>query len=652
MNSCFALIFLCNFNYFKNCKISGHITKEMTSKKTKIELTSASEIPASSIKDKLAKVSSQPGVYLMKDAHGKVIYVGKARSLKKRLASYFARIGNITSRMDMKTEILIRNISDFDTIITDSEKEALILESNLIKRYKPRYNVILKDDKRYPSLRLDIKNPYPNLVVVRKISKNGALYFGPFSSSAAVQKTLKIIHKTFRLRKCKQKDFNRRSRPCLNYQIASCLGPCCLEVDNKIYDDIVKEVVLFLKGRTPDLIKKIKQEMISAANVHDYEKAAVLRDKMFALEQTLEKQVAVTNDFKDRDVLGIARSDENSMFTLLFIRSGFLIGTRNFKFSKTMSTDSEMIGEFIRQYYDTTRFVPKEILVPTLLEDAFLTEEMLSKIKGQKVRIISPKRGEKVRLVKMACQNAKNSLRELIAEVSKDTQLLVRLQQRLKMDKIPFRIECFDNSSISGKDAVSCMVVFEKGKPNKSLYRKYRLKTTVAKDDYACMAEVLSRRYGKGKTSEPHPDILMVDGGKGQLSIAVAVLTSLKLEKNIQLISIAKRNEKKGETQDKIYKPGQANPVNLGREGDLILFLERIRDEAHRFAISFHRERRIKTLMHSSLDSIQGVGEKRKLILLKHFKSIKKIRAATLEELSVLPGISYKLAKTIKNGLS
>ena len=623
----------------------------MTSKKTKFELTSVNEDPASSIKAKLAKVSSLPGVYLMKDANGKVIYVGKAISLKKRLASYFARIGNSTSRTDMKTEILIRNISGFDTIITDSEKEALILESNLIKRYKPRYNVILKDDKRYPSLRLDIKNPYPNLTVVRKISKDGALYFGPFSSSSAVQKTLKIIHRTFRLRKCKQKDFNRRTRPCLNNQIASCLGPCCLEVDNKIYDDIVKEVVLFLKGRTPDLIKKIKQEMISAATVRDYEKAAVLRDKMFALEQTLEKQVAVTNDFKDRDVLGIARSDENSMFILLFIRSGFLIGTRNFKFSETMSTESEMIGAFIRQYYDTTRFIPKEILLPTPIEDAFLTEEMLSKIKRQKVKVLSPKRGEKVRLVKMACQNAKNSLRELIAEVSKDTQLLVRLQQRLKMDRIPFRIECFDNSSISGKDAVSCMVVFEKGKPNKSLYRKYRLKTTIAKDDYACMAEVLSRRYRKGNTSEPYPDILMVDGGKGQLSIAVAVIASLKLEKIIQLISIAKKNEKKGETQDKIYKPGQANPVNLGRKGDLILFLERIRDEAHRFAISFHRERRIKTLMHSSLDSIQGVGEKRKLILLKHFKTIKKIRTATVEELSALPGFNLKIATNIKKAL-
>jgi excinuclease ABC subunit C len=590
----------------------------------------------------------------MKDVHSKVIYVGKARILKKRLASYFARIeNNSRSRLDMKTEILIRNISNFDTIITENEKEALILESNLIKRYKPRYNVILKDGKRYPSLRLDIKNPYPNLSVVRKIAKDGALYFGPFSSSGAVQKTLKIIHKTFKLRKCKQKDFNRRTRPCLNYQIESCLAPCCLDVDNKTYDDIVREVILFLKGRTPDLIKKIKQEMISAANVHDYEKAAVLRDKMFALEQTLEKQVAVTNDFKDRDVIGIARSDENSIVTLLFIRSGFLIGTRNFKFSETMSTKSEMIGAFIRQYYDTTRFVPKEILVPAPFEDTILIEEMLCKIKGQKVRVLSPKRGEKVRLVKMACQNAKNSLRELITEVSKDTQLLIRLQQRLKMDRLPFRIECFDNSSISGKDAVSCMVVFEKGKPNKSLYRKYRLKTSMAKDDYACMAEVLNRRYGKkGKTSEPYPDLLMVDGGKGQLNIAISILTSLKLEKKIQLISIAKRIEEKGEMQDKIYKPGQANPVNLGREGDLILFLERIRDEAHRFAISFHRKRRSRRLMHSSLDSIQGVGKKRKLILFNHFKSVKKIRAATLEELSALPGISYNLAKKIKSSLN
>jgi len=433
--------------------------------------------------------------------------------------------------------------------------------------------------------------------------------------------------------------------------MASCLAPCCLDVDKKTYDDIVKEVVLFLRGKTPDLIQKIKKEMTDASEVQDYEKAAVLRDKMFALEQTLEKQVAVTNDFKDRDVLGIARSDANSLLTLLFIRSGFLIGTRNFTFSETMSSEEEMIGGFIRQYYDATRFIPKEILVPTALEDAYLIEELLSSAKGQRVRISSPKRGQKARLVEMASQNAKHNLQEFIAEVSKDTELLVRLQRRLKMVRMPTRIECVDNSSISGKDAVSGMVVFENGKPKKSSYRKFRLKTNSARDDYACMAEVLQRRFGKGETSEPYPDILMVDGGKGQLNIAVSILKSLNLKKNIQLIGIAKKDEKKGETRDKIYKPGQANSIHWGREGDLILFLERIRDEAHRFAVSFHRERRRKTQMQSLLDSIKGIGEKRKKILLMHFKSIKKIRAASLEELSALPGIGYKTAEDIKSNL-
>ena len=620
--------------------------------KAKSESLSAFEHPIIGIRDKLSKVSTKPGVYLMKDVNGKVIYVGKAGCLKKRLASYFLRSGNSAWQMDLKTQMLIQNISDVDTIITGSEKEALILESNLIKRYRPRYNVILKDGKRYPSLRLDIKNPYPNLTIVRKTKKDGGLYFGPFSSAAAVRKTLQIIHKTFKLRKCKTKDFNRRSRPCLNHQMALCLAPCCLDVDKKIYDDIVKEVVLFLKGKTPDLIQKIKQEMISASNLQDYEKAAVLRDKLFALEQTLEKQVAVSNDFIDRDVLGLARSGEDSLFAILFIRGGFLIGTRDFKFSEILSTDAEMVGAFIRQYYDETRFIPKEILVPTSLDDALLMEDLLGKIKGEKVRILSPKRGEKVRLVKMAYQNAQNNLRDLLTEVSKDAQLLVRLRQRLKMDKMPWRIECFDNSSISGKDAVSGMVVFEKGKPNKSLYRKYRLKTEPAWDDCACMAEVLQRRYGKGEKSEPFPDLLMVDGGKGQLNAALSVIRSLGLDKSIQLISIAKKIDKKGETQDKIYKAGQVNPVNFGREGDLLLFLERIRDEAHRFAVSFHRKRRSKSLIISSLDSVSGIGEKRKKMLLTHYKSIQKIREATVEELSALPGISERLAKSIKEGLA
>ena len=623
----------------------------MSKKRMTTEMQPTMKGSATDIQDILPGITSAPGVYLMKDAQGTVIYVGKARNLKKRLASYFKKSRGNTLKMDIKTEILIQKISDFETIITGSEKEALILESNLIKRFRPRYNVILKDDKRYPSLRLDIKNPYPNLKVVRKVKKNGGLYFGPFASSAAVQKTLKIIHKTFKLRKCKTEYFKNRSRPCLNFQMDACLAPCCLDVDKQTYSETVNEVIQFLKGKTPDLIQQIKQKMISAAEMQDYEQAAVLRDKMFALEQTLETQVAVTNDFKDRDVIGIARSDDASLITLLFIRNGFFLGIRDFKFSETMSTENEMTGTFIRQYYEKAPFVPKEILVPSLPEDTLLLEELLSHIKGRQVRILAPKRGEKVRLVQRASQNAEDSLKAHKALIVNDVDLLSRLQQQLRMDRTPWRIECFDISNISGKSAVAGMVVFEKGKPNKSLYRKYKLQGRVIPDDYAYMAEVLKRRYGKGKKSEPYPDMLMVDGGKGQLNVAVAVIKSLKLEQKIQIISIAKKNEKKGETQDKIFKSGQTNLVNLGRRGDLLLFLERIRDEAHHFAISFHRKHRRNTFMHSSLDSIPGVGKKRKKILLTHFKSIKKIRTATLEELCALPGFNRRTAENVKRTL-
>ncbi len=604
------------------------------------------------IQDKLTRLSSKPGVYVMKDAKGNVIYVGKARNLKLRLASYFIRPQTGSSQLDVKTGVLLKKISDFETIITHTEKEALILESNLIKHHRPRYNVILKDDKRYPSLRLDIKSPYPNLRVVRKIKKNGGLFFGPFTSSAAVHKTLKIIHKTFKLRKCNTKGFKNRSRPCLNYQMAACLAPCCLDVDKKQYDEIVKEVILFLKGRTPELIQKIKKEMMSAANAQNYETAAILRDKMFALERTLEKQIAVTHDFKDRDVLGIARLPGSSVIELLFVRGGFLLGKRHFNFPETMATDAEMVGAFIRQYYEKAPFVPEEVLVPNALEDLSLHEEMLSSIKGRNVRILRPKKGEKLRLVKMAAQNAEQSLKDLRAAVTRNTDILVRLQKRLKMNKIPWRIECFDNSNISGTEAVSGMVVFEKGRPNKSLYRKYKIKTVASLNDYAFMAEVLKRRYGKGEKSKPYPDIMMVDGGKGQLNIAVSVIQSLGLEHQMQIISIAKKDEKKGEAQDKVYMPGRANAVSLGRGGDLLLFLQRIRDESHRFALSFHRKRRRKVFIRSELDTIPGIGKKRKALLLKHFKSIKKVRAATLEELSALPGINHKLAENVQKALN
>ena len=607
---------------------------------------------ASEIRERLSRVVPDPGVYIMKDVENNVIYVGKARNLKKRLFSYFNKLDTGSQQLDLKTRVLVKKIADFETILTRTEKEALILESNLIKRHRPCYNVILKDDKRYPSLRMDTQSPYPNLTIVRKIKKDGALYFGPFASASAVHQTLKIIHKTFKVRKCKTKFFKNRSRPCLNYQLNACLAPCCQEVDQKRYNKIIKEVILFLKGRTPELLQKIKSEMAAAAEVQNYEKAAVLRDKMFALEKTLEKQVAVTTDFGDRDVLAIARAAKFSLITLLVVRGGILLGTRSYSFSETMATEAEMIGTFIRQFYEKSPFIPKEILVSLKLEDADLLEELLSEIKGRKVRILCPQRGEKLRLVKMAVQNAENSLMDLMASEAVEQDILLRLRKRLKMDRLPQRIECFDNSNISGTGAVAAMVVFERAKAQNALYRKYRIRSMDGQDDYACMAEVLKRRFGKKEKSKPYPDILMVDGGKGQLNIAVAVIRDLNLEEKFAIISIAKKDDKKGETHDKIYKPGQTNPVSLGREGDLLLFLQKIRDEAHRVAISFHRKRRSMTLMQSALDTIPGIGSKRKRVLLKHFGSIQKIRSATLEELKAVPGISRNVADNIQKHLN
>jgi len=601
----------------------------------------------STIQDKLIGVSGEPGVYLMKDAAAKVIYIGKARNLRKRLASYFKNSGQLT----VKAGILASKISDIETIITRTEKEALILESNLIKRYKPRYNVVLKDDKRYPSLRIDVKDKYPNFTIVRKIGQDNALYFGPFASAQAVRETLRTINKTFKLRKCKARDFKNRTRPCLHCQMDGCLAPCCLDVEPDVYGEQVNEAILFLKGRTPDLIRKIKKQMESYAREQKFERAARLRDKIFFLERTIEKQIAVTTDFKDRDVFAISRSAEFSVVTVLSVRGGFLTGTRHYSFTETLSTGEEMMAAFIRQYYERHPSVPDELLVSIDLEDAELTAEWLGDLKKKKVKILQPKRGEKAQLVGVAIHNAENELKSLIASRSAEMDLLLRLQNNLKMERLPERIECFDNSNISGTQAVAAMVVFEKARAKTSFYRKYRIKTVSEHDDYAYMEEVLKRRFNKGEASKPYPDLLMVDGGKGQLNIALAVIRELNLAEKFDIIGIAKKDETKGETRDKIFKPGRANPLNFGKDEDLLLFLQRIRDEAHRFAITFHRQRRKKISLQSALDTIPGVGKKRKAALLQHFKSVKNIRAADSDEIGALPGFNRSVAESILKAL-
>jgi len=596
----------------------------------------------SELDNKRSDLPDLPGVYLMKDTKGRILYVGKARNLKKRVGSYFTK----GRSKDLKTRVLIEKIHDFDTIITHTEKEALILESNLIKKHRPKYNVILRDDKRYPCLRLDIKSPYPNLTIARKIQKDGALYFGPFASAGAVRETLKLIRRTFKLRKCKGPTLRTRQRPCLNYQMGLCLGPCSLPVDPGQYRAIVDEVILFLKGRTPELVERAKEAMEEAALRQDFESAAEYRDRLFALEKTLEKQVATTADFADRDVIGFARNGKVALITVLFVRGGFLLGNRPFFLPETLPSDQEVMASFVQQYYENAPFLPKEILLPCVPEDADLLEEWLEELKGEKVYMRVPQRGEKARILEMAMQNAKQSLDEHVHAAIAEADMLDRLQRRLALTRAPERIECFDLSNVAGAEGVGAMVVFDRGKPYRKGYRKFKIKMASGSDDYAMLREVLTRRYQTGCKNPPLPSLLMVDGGKGQLNVAVSVLKRLGLLGSFDVIGIAKKDPQRGEQEDKIFKPGRKNPVSL-RKAPELLFLQRIRDEAHRYVIAYHRKRRMMTYRKSLLETVPGIGGKRRAQLLKRFGSLKRIKEATFEEILAVPGMTRKAAKAL-----
>ena len=627
------------------------------------------------IKEKYEFAPSDPGVYLMKDIRGLIIYVGKAKNLKKRLGSYFVR----ESGHDPKTTLLIRNIVDFDLIITATEHEALILEATLIKKHKPKYNVFLKDGKNYPYFRIDTIQEYPVLQVVRKIKNDGAAYFGPYSSGQSVKKTLKQVNRIFKLRKCRQTQFTNRSRPCIQFQIKACLGPCCNNVPVEAYRKIVSDVSLFLKGRAPDLIKKLRQEMMAEAEQEQFEKAALIRDTIFAIEKSLEQQIAVSTDMMDRDVVACAGGEGRAVVTLLFVRSGYVVGTEHNCFDLDLnlnavdnnwSDTSQIMEAFLKQYYQSntehdyqgrekqnyqiSRFIPPQILVAEDFEDRRLLEETLSVSKGKKVNILMPERGEKRLVVEMAINNARRELETTISKNSENMETLTVLQKILGMENYPERIECFDNSNIAGTDPVSSMVVFINGEPSKSLYRKFIIKNVTGHDDYAYMAEVLARRFANNKGMNL-PDILVVDGGRGQLSIATAVLAELELEcpgltGKIRVIGLAKKDSDKGETHDKVYVPGRSNPLNMTQTPQSVkalYLLQRLRDEAHRVAITFQRQRRSKRAGTSLLDGIAGIGKKRKSMLLAHFKGISAMKKATVEEMAALLCMSYSAAESL-----
>jgi excinuclease ABC subunit C len=431
-----------------------------------------------------------------------------------------------------------------------------------------------------------------------------------------------------------------------------CLAPCCFEIDVRQYSDIVMEVRLFLEGHTRALIRKIKNEMLTAAENQEFEKAAKLRDKLFSFEKVFERQVVVTTDFMDRDVISIARNSQYTLVLLLKIREGIMQGVVQYSLKDVISSDSEIVSAFLRHFYASAPFIPDEIIIPVMIEEIDFFVNWLSDAGRKKIKIIRPHHGDKAKLLQMAFQNAENRLMALTAEQEVRNNLLIHVQKNLKLIRYPRRIECFDNSGISGRQLVAGQVVYVDGSPDKSSYRRYAIRTVDTQDDYACMQEILTRRFSAERKDELFPDLVMVDGGKGQLNIAVSVLKKLGISHRVDIISIAKSIKKNGKIQDKIYKPERVNPINLNEKGDVLLFLQQIRDEAHRYSIAFHRQKRAKATMQSFLDGVPGIGRKRKMLLLNHFSSISDMKRASVDDLKKLPGMNRTIADSILEAIS
>jgi len=601
-----------------------------------------------SLKEKVNTSPRSPGVYLMKDSAQKIIYIGKAGNLKSRIGSYFT--GKDTRPM---VPFLMSRINDIEFITTATEKEALILENNLIKRHHPRYNVNLRDDKTYYHLSLDPAEKFPRLQLVRRRFNNAVLYFGPYPSSAAAKETLKFVQQIFPLRSCRNHDFQLRKRPCLEHQIGRCLAPCKDLINEESYRRLVENSVSFLQGRRKSLIANLKAQMQEASQNLNYEEAARLRDRIGAVEQTLEKQNVDWAESHDIDVLGVYESKGCFQVCILFIRGGKLLGSKYFTPLKIKTDITEVISSSLTQYYDGEAGLPEEILIPCHLPDEAVIAEWLTDKKGKKVALTVPIRGAKKNLLEMACANAESLWETGQKKEEQKSAALQILQEKLSLEKLPQRIECYDISNISGKHAVGSMVVFQDGEPDKANYRRFQIKTVAEADDYAMMYEVLSRRFAHG---ENLPDLVVVDGGKGQLNVALSVLRDLKIK--VDVIGLAKEErtffsskgiikKRTGKSEDRVYLPRRKDPVYLKAWPQALALLQRVRDEAHRFALSYHHQLKQKSDLSSILDEITDIGKARRKILLKHFGSAKQVENATLEELQKAPGIGKELAEKI-----
>ena len=602
--------------------------------------------------DKLDILPARPGVYLLKDKHSKVIYVGKARSLRSRVRTYF-RGGDERSQV----AFLMQRVTDFDSLVTATEKEALILENNLIKQYKPRYNIRLKDDKSYVSVKVTVQDPWPRVLVTRKIVKDGSKYFGPYHSAYSVRDTLDTLRKTIPLRTCNDAVFKNRSRPCLEYQIKRCLGPCVLPVDRGEYEVHLREAMLLLSGKQVELIGQLRRQMAAAAEAERYEEAAILRDRLRAIEKTQERQQAVSHWGGDQDIFGFYREGGFIEAQVLFVRQGKLTGNQSYQLEDIELPDDEVAAALLTQFYQGERYIPDEVLVPIELEDLSVRADYLSDRKGRRVEIFRPQRGDRVRLLEMARENAEQGFRERRDGERQYERISDELRRKLHLRNAPKRIECFDISTFQGGMAVGSMVSFDEGQPDKSGYRRFRIKTVAGQDDFGMMFEVLRRRFGRAKRDGQYPDLLIVDGGKGQLNVALAVLQELDIDQ-VDAVGLAKmrvtRDAQASEIErsdERVFLPGRVNPVVLRRNSNALFLLQRLRDEAHRFAITYHRKLRGRERLRSVLDSIPGVGAERRRRLLRAFGSVKRMRDATVEELARVPGISPALATSIRAAL-
>jgi len=578
-----------------------------------------------------------PGVYLFKDLKGAILYVGKAKDLRKRVRTYFQG-----REQDIKTSIMLSKVDQVDHIATRTEKEALILEDTLIKEHHPRYNIQLRDDKRYPLLRLNIQERFPRLSVVRRTREDGALYFGPFPAATSMRETLRAIHKAFPLRRCSAAQFAHRSRPCLNFQMNRCLAPCCNEVSEEAYKRIVEEVRLFLEGKSDFLAEELSRRMDQEAAAMRFEEAARIRDRLAALERITERQKVIVQDNSHRDAVGMARQGGKIGIQVLFIRGGRLLGGRFFAIKDAGLPDQEVLSSFLHQFYKEGQFIPQEIFIPASLEDAPVLEEVLGEQGRKRVQLRHPRKGSQGNdLIQMAEENAAG---KLLGQL-KGEDALQEMQKRFSLAHTPARIEGFDISNLGGGLAVGSQVVFEDGEPAKDRYRRYRIKTVEGMDDYAMLYEVLVRRLHRNKKEEGDlPDLILIDGGKGQLNVALEVLKELKIE-GVDALSIAKKRKPKEE--EKVFLPNKKEAIPLRGSSPASLLLQRVRDEAHRFAIAYHTRLRNKAGLSSLLAEIPGIGAERRRSLLKHLGGWKEIMKATSEELAQAPGMDMTLAQQV-----